>query len=73
MINPVGPPPYDPADVTAALADRVVLEALSAIARRRDATEGTASSPADPGIPPPAWDASVPLPADRPARGKAPE
>jgi agmatinase len=28
-------PPYDSADITAALANRVVLEALSAIARRR--------------------------------------
>ena len=28
-------PPYDHADITAALANRVVLEALSAIARRR--------------------------------------
>jgi agmatinase len=40
-------PPYDPADVTAALANRVVLEALSAIARRRQ------------GGPP--WDPSRPL------------
>jgi agmatinase len=31
-------PPYDHADITAALANRVVLEALSAIARRRDGT-----------------------------------
>ena len=28
-------PPYDHADITAALANRVVLEALSALARRR--------------------------------------
>lgn len=43
-------PPYDHADITAALANRVVLEALSAIARRRqDAREGTR------------WDPSVPL------------
>jgi agmatinase len=35
-------PPYDHADITAGLANRVVLEALSAIARRRrDATDGT--------------------------------
>jgi len=47
-------PPYDHADVTAALANRVVLEALSAIARRRrDAAEGTA------------WDPALPLLADR--------
>src|SRR5690349_1183113 len=43
-------PPYDHADITAALANRVVLEALSAIARRRrDEREGTR------------WDASQPL------------
>ena len=47
-------PPYDHADVTAALANRVVLEALSAIARRRrDAAEGTS------------WDPGLPLLADR--------
>jgi agmatinase len=47
-------PPYDHADVTAALANRVVLEALSAIARRRrDAADGTA------------WDPARPLLADR--------
>jgi agmatinase len=47
-------PPYDHADVTAALANRVVLEALSAIARRRrDAAEGTS------------WDPALPLLADR--------
>ncbi|GAA2682746.1 MULTISPECIES: agmatinase [Actinosynnema] len=35
-------PPYDHADITAALANRVVLEALAAIARRRaDARDGT--------------------------------
>jgi agmatinase len=44
-------PPYDPADVTAALANRVVLEALSAIARRRS------------GQP---WDPALPLLAARP-------
>ncbi|MFZ0161215.1 MAG: agmatinase [Kineosporiaceae bacterium] len=47
-------PPYDHADITAALANRVVLEALSAIARRRrDAREGTR------------WDPALPLLADR--------
>jgi agmatinase len=47
-------PPYDHADITAALANRVVLEALSAIARRRqDARDGTR------------WDPSTPLLADR--------
>ena len=47
-------PPYDHADITAALANRVVLEALSAIARRRrDARDGTT------------WDPSRPLLADR--------
>jgi agmatinase len=50
-------PPYDHADITAALANRVVLEALSAIARRRrDAQDGTR------------WDPAVPLLADRPGR-----
>nr|WP_231394846.1 arginase family protein [Micromonospora sp. CNB394] len=35
-------PPYDHADITAYLGNRVVLEALSAIARRRrDAETGT--------------------------------
>ena len=39
-------PPYDHADITAALANRVVLEALSAIARRRqDARDGTTLGP----------------------------
>jgi len=48
-------PPYDHADITAALANRVVLEALSAIARRRrDARDGTT------------YDPSLPLLADRP-------
>jgi agmatinase len=43
-------PPYDHADITAALANRVVLEGLSAIARRRkDARDGTT------------WDAARPL------------
>src|SRR4051794_35885467 len=42
-------PAYDHADITAALANRVVLEALSAIARRRrDAAGGTAWSPTQP-------------------------
>jgi len=39
-------PPYDHSDITAALANRVVLEALSAIARRRqDARDGTTWKP----------------------------
>jgi agmatinase len=60
-------PPYDHADITAALANRVVLEALSAIARRRhDTRDGTGTSPADPGIPSRAWDPTLPLLADRP-------
>src|SRR6201995_4479585 len=47
-------PPYDSADITAALANRVALEVLSAIARRRrDAAGGTP------------WDPSLPLLADR--------
>jgi agmatinase len=47
-------PPYDHADITAALANRVVLEALSGIARRRyDAEHGTT------------WDPGQPLLADR--------
>ena len=42
-------PPYDHADITAALANRVVLEALSAIARRRrDTAGGTTWDPARP-------------------------
>jgi len=42
-------PPYDTAGITAALANRVVLEALSAIARRRvDARDGTTWDPARP-------------------------
>ena len=42
-------PPYDHADITAALANRVVLEALSAIARRRrDAADGTTWDPRRP-------------------------
>ena len=42
-------PPYDHADITAALANRVVLEALSAIARRRrDARDGTTWDPTQP-------------------------
>jgi agmatinase len=42
-------PPYDHADITAALANRVVLEALSAIARRRqDETDGDAYDPDQP-------------------------
>lgn len=47
-------PPYDHADITAALANRVVLEALSAIARKqRDERDGTT------------WDPAQPLLADR--------
>ncbi len=47
-------PPYDSSDITAALANRVVLEALSALARkRRDAATGTR------------WDPRQPLLADR--------
>jgi len=46
-------PPYDHADITALLGNRVVLEALSAMARRRrDHTEGTS------------WDRRRPLLAD---------
>jgi agmatinase len=42
-------PPYDHADITAALGNRVVLEALSAIARkRRDEREGTTWDPSSP-------------------------
>ncbi len=42
-------PPYDHADITAALANRVVLEALSAIARkRRDERDGTTWDPGRP-------------------------
>jgi agmatinase len=42
-------PPYDSADITAALANRIALEVLSAIARRRrDAAGGT---PWDPALP----------------------
>ena len=42
-------PPYDHADITSFLANRVVLEALSGIARRRrDAAEGTAWDPGRP-------------------------
>jgi agmatinase len=42
-------PPYDVAEVTAYLGNRVVLEALSAMARRRaDGRDGTAWDPARP-------------------------
>jgi agmatinase len=42
-------PPFDQADITAALANRVVLESLSAIARRRrDHQDGTHWDPAQP-------------------------
>lgn len=47
-------PPYDHADITVLLANRVVLEALSAIARRRQDQAGG-----------PAWDPRQPLLADR--------
>jgi len=54
-------PPYDHADITAALANLVVLEALSAIARRRhDAATGER------------WDPARPLLADRPAPAAQP-
>jgi agmatinase len=50
-------PPHDYAEITSFLANRVVLEALSGIARRRrDARDGTA------------WDASRPLLANRAGR-----
>jgi agmatinase len=50
-------PPYDHAELTSYLANRVVLEALSGMARRRrDAAEGTT------------WDPAQPLLADRPDR-----
>src|SRR5215218_258737 len=49
-------PPYDHADITAALANRVVLEALCAIARKRkDARDGTQ------------WDPLLPLLSERAA------
>jgi len=42
-------PPYDHADITSSLANRVVLEALSGIARRRkDARDGTTWNPRQP-------------------------
>jgi agmatinase len=42
-------PPYDHAEVTSFLANRVVLEALSGIARRRrDAADGTTWDPRQP-------------------------
>ena len=45
-------PPYDSSDITAALANRVALEVLSAIARkRRDAAGGTPWDPAQPLLP----------------------
>jgi agmatinase len=51
-------PPYDHADITAALANRVVLEALSAMARKqRDERDGTR------------WDAAHPLLEGREAAG----
>jgi agmatinase len=45
----VSPPPYDTADITAYLVNRVVLEALSGIARRR--RDHAAGSVWDPGQP----------------------
>ena len=42
-------PPYDHADITSFLANRVVLEALSGIARRRkDAADGSSWDPRQP-------------------------
>ena len=41
-------PPYDHAEITASLANRAVLEALSALARKRDAAAGTAWDPGRP-------------------------
>ena len=42
-------PPYDHADITSSLANRVVLEALSGMARRRrDAADGTTWDPRQP-------------------------
>jgi agmatinase len=42
-------PPYDTAEITSFLANRVVLEVLSAMARRRrDAAEGTRWDPRQP-------------------------
>jgi agmatinase len=58
-------PPYDHADITAALGNRVVLEALSAIARRRLDREDDAAGR-------PRWDAAAPLLADRPDRPTRP-
>ncbi len=50
-------PPYDHAELTSSLANRVVLEALSGIARRRRDAAGGAP-----------WDPARPLLADRPER-----
>ncbi len=44
-------PPYDHAEITAALANRVVLEALSALARRRIDQQGRAEDRWDPAAP----------------------
>ena len=42
-------PPYDHADITSALANRVVLEVLSGMARRRrDAVDGSTWDPLQP-------------------------
>src|SRR5262245_15071967 len=55
-------PPYDHADITAALANRVVLEAVSAIARKRqDERDGTH------------WDAAAPMLSQRPVTSTEPE
>jgi agmatinase len=57
-------PPYDHADITAALANRVVLEMLSATARRRlDA--------ADDAVGRPRWDPAAPLLSGRHPQGPA--
>ncbi|MGF1661413.1 MAG: agmatinase [Kineosporiaceae bacterium] len=55
-------PPYDHADITAALANRVVLEMLSATARRRrDAADDAAGRPR--------WDPAAPLLSGRGPQG----
>jgi len=57
-------PPYDHADITAALANRVVLEMLSATARRRLDT-------ADDAVGRPRWDPALPLLSGRDPQGPA--
>ena len=55
-------PPYDHADITAALANRVVLENLCAIARKRqDLRDGTRWNPQQPLL----SERSAPIPAGR--------